>query len=173
MNINAFSFVDDDGVAHHFMVISRKNYKRAANLLYLKEHYAPITNIHSLFKDITKHKQQLQLYQRYFGHLSLEENFARHKKLCTLDDFMSVLHVLPVPGSNHAKIKFSQYKYFTKAPFVIYADFESILEPSDRQVKHTTYNKQQKVCVAAVIPNSSFNNFDQRTLIKVKKNALA
>ena len=49
---------------------------------------------------------------------------------------MSVLYVLPVPGSKQAEMKFSQYKYCTKAPFVIYAIFESILEPSDRQVKH-------------------------------------
>ena len=47
---------------------------------------------------------------------------------------MSVLHVLPSPGSKQAKIKFNQYKYCTKAPFVIDADFESILKPSGRQV---------------------------------------
>ena len=42
---------------------------------------------------------------------------------------MSVLHVLPVPGTERAKIKFTQFRNTTKAPFVIYADFESILEP--------------------------------------------
>ena len=51
---------------------------------------------------------------------------------------MSVLHVLPVPGSKQAEIKFNQYKYYTKAPFVIYANYESILVPSNRQLKHTT-----------------------------------
>ena len=69
---------------------------------------------------------------------------------------MSVLHVLPVPGSKQAQIQFNQYKYCTKAPFVIYADFESILEPSGCQEKHTTYTKQHKVCAAATILTSSF-----------------
>ena len=110
MNINVFSFFDDEGRARHPMVISRKNYERVANLLYWKEHYAPITNIHRFFKDITKHKQQLQFCLRCLGHFSSEKVLARHKKLCTRDDVMSVLHVLPVPNSKHAQIKFNQYK---------------------------------------------------------------
>ena len=85
---------------------------------------------------------------------------------------MSVLHVLFTPGSKQAQIKFNQYKYCTKAPFVIYSDFESILEPSNRQVKHTTYTQQHKVCAAAAILTSSFYNFDQRTVMKVGDNAL-
>ena len=86
---------------------------------------------------------------------------------------MSVLHVLLTPGSKQAEIKFNQFRYCTKAPFLIYADFEFILEPSGRQVKHTTYTQQHKVCAAAAILTSSFYNFDQRTVMKVGENALA
>ena len=86
---------------------------------------------------------------------------------------MSVLHVLPVPGSKQAQIKFYQYKYCIKSPFVIYANFQFILEPSGRQVKQTTYTQQHKVCAAAAILPSSFYNFDQRTVMKVGENALA
>ena len=113
------------------------------------------------FSKILQNKQQLQFCLGCLGHFSSEEVLARHKKLCTRDDFMSALHVLPVPGSKHAQIKFNQYKYCTKAPFVIYADFESIVEPSGRQVKHTTYTQQHKVCAAAAILTSSSYNFDQ------------
>ena len=35
--------------------------------------------------------------------------------------------------------------------FVIYADFESILERVDRQNKRTHYDQQHKVCAAAAI----------------------
>ena len=104
---------------------------------------------------------------RCLGHFLSKEVLARHKELCTRKDFMSVLHVLPTPGPKQAQIKFNQYKYCTKAPFVIYADFESILEPSGRQDKHTTYTQQHKVCAAAAIITSSFYNFDQRTVMKV------
>ena len=86
---------------------------------------------------------------------------------------MSVLHVLPVPGTKQAQIKFNQYKYCTKAPFIIYADYESILEQSGRQMKHTTYTQQLKVCAAAAILTSSFYNFDQRTVMRFGENVLA
>ena len=91
-----------------------------------KNHYAPIANISRLFSDLTK-KQEHQICLRCLGHVSTEESYARHKQLCTRDDFMSVLHVLPMLGSTQAEIKLNQYKYCIKAPFVIYADFESIL----------------------------------------------
>ena len=138
ININVFSFFDDEGRARHPLVISRKNHERLANLLYWKNHYAPITSIRRLFSDITKHNPQKHFCYRCFGHFSSENVLARHKELCTRDDFVSVLHVLPVPGSKQAEIKFNQYNCCTKAPFVIYADFESILELSGRQLKHTT-----------------------------------
>ena len=106
MNINVFSFFDDEGRARHPLVISRKNYERVANLLYWKEHYAPITSIPRLFADITKHNPQKHFCLRCLGHFSSEEVFARHNELCTQDDFMSVLYVLPSPGSKQAEIKF-------------------------------------------------------------------
>ena len=55
----------------------------------------------------------------------------------------------------------------------MYADFESILEPSNRQNKHNTYTQQHKVCAAPAILTSSFYNFDQRTVMKVEETALA
>ena len=160
ININVFSFFDEEGRARHPLVISRKNHEHVANLLNWKEHYVPISNISRLFSDITKHGHEHQICLRCLGHFRTEENYARHKQLCTRDDFVSVLHVLLTPGSKQAQIKLNQYKYCTKAPFVIYADFESILEPSGRQVKHTTYTQQNKVCAAAAILTSSFYNFD-------------
>ena len=80
---------------------------------------------------------------------------------------MSVRHVFPVPGSKHIQIKLNNYKYFTKAPFVIYADFESILEPLERQVKNITLTQRHKVCDAAAILTSRFYEFYQRVMMKV------
>ena len=173
ININVLSVFDEEVRACHPLVISRKNYQSVVNLFYRRNHYAPITCIPRLFSDITKHDHEHQIWVRCLGHFRTEESYARHKQLCTRDDFMSVLHVLPTPGSKLAKIIFNQYKYCTKAPFVIYADFESILEPSCRQVKHTTYTQRYKVCAAAAILTSSCYNFDQRTVMKVGENELA
>ena len=49
ININVFSFFDDEGKERYPMFISRKNYPRWVNLLYWNEHYAPIKNIDKLF----------------------------------------------------------------------------------------------------------------------------
>ena len=55
MNINVFSFFDDEGRARHPLLISRKNYGCVANLLYWKDHYAPILKFPRLFHDLTKY----------------------------------------------------------------------------------------------------------------------
>ena len=59
------------------------------------------------------------------------------------------------------------------APFVIYADFESILEPLGRQAKQTTYSQQHKVCAAAAILCSTLGQYNQLMVMKVGENALA
>ena len=84
-----------------------------------------------------------------------------------------MFHMLPVQGSKQAQIKFDKCKYCTKAPFVLYANFESILEPSGRQVKHTTYTQQHIVCAATAIFTSRCYNVDYQTVRKVEENALA
>ena len=123
MNINIFSFFDDEGRARHPLVVSRQNYKHLANLLYWKGHYAPIANIFRMFLNIKKRDHKHQICLRCLRHFRTEESYARHNQLCTRDDFMSVLHVLPTPGSKQAQIKFNKYTNCTKAPFVIYTDF--------------------------------------------------
>ena len=59
------------------------------------------------------------------------------------------------------------------APFLIYADFESILKPINRQAKQTTYFQQHKVCAAAAVLCSTLGNYNQLTVVKVGENALA
>ena len=59
------------------------------------------------------------------------------------------------------------------APFVIYADFESILQPLGRQANQTTYTQQHKVCAAAAILCSTLGRYNQLTVMNVKENALS
>ena len=125
-----------------------------------------------LFSDITKHKQLKHICLRCLGHFTTSNILARHQQLCTRGDFMSVLHVLPVPGTERDQIKFNQFKNTTKAPFVIYEDFESILYPLNRKVQLTTMVKQHKVCAAQAIHCSNLQDFNYRTIIKVSQHAL-
>ena len=86
---------------------------------------------------------------------------------------MYVLHVLPVPGTERAQIKFTQFRKTTKAPFVIYVDFESLLEPLGQHVQDTTFARHHKVCAAAAILCSNLPEFNQRTIMKVSPRALS
>ena len=51
---------------------------------------------------------------------------AKHQRICTRDDFMSILHLLPAAKSQQAYINLKQVRNTYRAPFVIYADFELI-----------------------------------------------
>ena len=117
MNINVFSFFDDEGRARHPLVISRTNHKRVANLFYWTEHYSPISSIPHLFSDIKKHGHVHNICLRCLGHFFSPETLLRHQQLCTRDDFMSVLHVLSVPGTQRAQIKFNQFRNSSRAFF--------------------------------------------------------
>ena len=64
---------------------------------------------------------------------------------------MSIVHVLPLPNSEQSNIKYRKFSKTSQAPFVIYADFESILEPMDKQNNRTHYGQLHKVCAAAAI----------------------
>ena len=172
LNINVFSFFDDEGRTRYPLVIIRENYDRVANLLYWMKHYAPITSIRRLFSDITKHTHQNRFCIWCLGHFSSDEVLARHKEYCIRDDFISARHVLPTPGSKQAQLKFYNYKFFSMAPFVIYADFESILEPLGLQAKQTTYSQHHKVCAATAILCSTLGRYNQLMVTKVGENAL-
>ena len=134
-----FCYFDDEDRAPHPLVISRNNYKRVANLLNWKGHYALITNITRLCYEITKHGHEHKICFRCLTHIYTEESFARHKQLCTRKDFMSKLYVLLMPGSKKAQLKFIKNNFSTIAPFIIYANFESIIKPLGRQAKQKTY----------------------------------
>ena len=168
-----FTFFDDKGLARHPLVISSKIYSRVANLLYWKGHCPPIVSISGLFFDITKHKQVKHFCFCCLCHFTTSDILARHQQLCTRDDFMSVLHLLPVPGTERAQINFNQFKNTTKAPFVIFVDFESNFDPLNRKVQHTTMIQHHKVCGAAAILCSKLPDFNLRTMMKVGPRALS
>ena len=110
ININVFSSFDDEGKARHPLFISKKQYPRTANLLYWDEHYAPITDIPRLFRDISKHNERKNICIRCLESFYNEESLFKHQRLCTRKDYMSVVHVLPAAESEQADIKFKQVR---------------------------------------------------------------
>ena len=94
ININVFSFFVDEKKARHPLFTSKKLYPRTANLLYWGEHYAPITDIPRLFQDINKHEHRNNICLRCLGSYYTKESLSKHQRICTREDFMSVVHVL-------------------------------------------------------------------------------
>ena len=102
-----------------------------------------------------------------------EETLAKHQRLCTREDFMSVVHVLPAPDTEQAHIKFRHFRNTFQAPFVIYADFESILEPMERRVKQTLFNQQHKISAACAMLVSHVRGITNQTWLGTGENALS
>ena len=173
ININVFSYFDDEEKAHHPLHISKNNYQHSANLLYWNEHYAPISSVSKLFSDITKHREPKHFCLRCLQQFSSKDVLMRHQKLCSREDFMSVLHVLPSTDSLDCELRFSAFRNSASEPFVIYADFESILKPIDIVTNATTYYQQHDLCSAAALLVSTIPKIYNTFAIFTEKNALS
>ena len=86
---------------------------------------------------------------------------------------MSVMHVLPAAETELAHIKIKQIRNTYRAPFVIYGNFESILEPIKRRVKQTLYNKQHKISAACAMLVSNVPAVPTQTWMSIGENALS
>ena len=86
---------------------------------------------------------------------------------------MSVLHGLPAPNTEQSNIKFRQFCNTYEAPFVVYADFESIIEQIQRQDKTTLYDQHHKILAACAILVYTIKAVLTQTLHSINENALS
>ena len=120
-------------------------------------------------RDITKHKGRYFWCKRCFGRFQAEDTLARHKQLCTRENFISNVHILPEPGTS---LKFSNWKFITQAPFVIYADLESVLAEVDISHGKTHLYQKHKCCAAsAVICSAKVAEMDGKFCLFTGENA--
>ena len=80
--------------------------------------------------------------------------------------------MLARPNSEESHIKFCEFCNTSRAPFVIYADFESILEPMDKQIKCTHYGQLHKVCADAALLCSYIPQMNNKIMLYSVPNAL-
>ena len=97
---------------------------------------------------ITKHKGRYFWCKKCFGRFQAEDTFDRHKQLCRREDFISNVRILPEPGSS---LKFTNWKFITMAPFVIYADLETVLAEVDLTHGKTNFYHKHKCCAASAV----------------------
>ena len=92
-----------------------------------KTHYTLVKNKSALIasqKNNHEHKRHLCL--NCFNSFNSPETLEKHKKYCYENE--SVKINMPPPGTY---LRFNKFHHSEKAPFVIYADFESLIKPMD------------------------------------------
>ena len=126
LRLNVFCFDDEDGLEPYPYFVSRRpECEPEVDLLYFDKHFAWIKNFSRFASGVSKHHGDRFFCKRCMGHFRLEHALQEHKRICTREDFNSVIWTMPPPGS---EIKFHHYKHQGHAPFVIYADFEAYLQ---------------------------------------------
>ena len=93
-------------------------------------HVAWISNISRFLCDLSTHKHTLYWCTQCFYRSKNESVLKKHELLCCRENMRSVVHLMPDENSS---INFQNVKYQTPAPFLIYADFESLLHSIDIQ----------------------------------------
>ena len=156
ININVFGY--EVGVCS--IRLSKERYDDHMELLYiekeedsgLKQHYVYIKDFNRLMFNFTKHKERkhfcMHCLQCFCSNISL----AKHQKDCILINGVQSIE-LPEPYTDKdgkeiiPSVSFKNHHKQLSAPFVIYADFESITEmmssctPSDKKSYTEKYQK--------------------------------
>jgi hypothetical protein len=127
---NVFSFKDDEGKWRYPLYLSRLNVDKAIDLLYWKTHFAWIKSFSSFMSDITKSHRQLYWCKRCLCHFQVEPTFTEHQQWCRGMEGCKPIYKMP---NAEKKVEYKEVKYEERLPFVIYADFESLLVPIEKR----------------------------------------
>ena len=92
-----------------------------------KSHYCLVKNTSALLaSQINNHKGSRNICLNCLNGFNTSDSLNKHKEYCYNNECVKI--VMPPPGSY---LKFKNFRYSEKAPFAIYADFESLIKPMD------------------------------------------
>ena len=90
-------------------------------------HYCLVKNISALlYSQINKHKEKRHFCLNCFNGFNTPESLNKHKEYCYNNECVKIN--MPPTGSF---LEFKNFIHSEKAPFAIYADFESLIKPLD------------------------------------------
>ena len=139
--INLFTFWDDEGRARTPVYISNKPYTNNIDLLYWETggadennsegHYAWIKNFSAFMADIKAAKgHKLHWCKKCLGHFQSQPEFELHQCYCRGVESCGQVYLMPQRGK-WSQLSFRNFSNGTRAPVVIYADFESLVQPNE------------------------------------------
>ena len=92
-----------------------------------KTHYTLVKNKSALIaSQINNHKGSRHICLNCFNSFNSSETLEKHKEYCYENE--SVKTTMPPPGTY---LRFKKFLHSEKAPFAVYADFESLIKPMD------------------------------------------
>ena len=129
ISINLFWFLDNEGKTRYLYYISSFNFLRQYDLLYFDNHYAWIRDFDKMMGDITQGHYKKLFCKKCFSHFRTIPVLESHMKNCQpYGQFHQVIK-MPAKGS---VVHFENIQNMLSVPYVIYADFESILAPCEK-----------------------------------------
>ena len=109
------------------------------DLLYYKEHYMLLKNIAVFFRNDTQHRKYL--CRRCMNAFGREETLLGHKKKCGVHDYCEI----KMPEQGKSNLKFKNYSFKNRVPFVVYADFEATSTPvADKDLSYVKVSEKTK-----------------------------
>ena len=106
-------------------------------------HYCLVKNISALLSSqINKHKGTSNICLNCFNGFKSPDSLDKHKEYCYNNECVKI----SMPPQN-TFLRFKNFRYSEKAPFAIYADFESLIKPMDNcdpDPNHSYTKKYQK-----------------------------
>ena len=92
-----------------------------------KTHYTLVKNKSALIaSQINNHKGSCEICLNCFNSFNSPKTLEKHKEYCYENE--SVKTTMPPPGTY---LRFKNFLHSEKAPFAVYADFESLIKPMD------------------------------------------
>ena len=109
-----------------------------------KSHYCLVKNISALFASQIKNNHEHKRYYclNCFNSFKSPDSLDKHKEYCYNNECVKI----SMPPQN-TFLRFKNFHYSEKAPFAIYADFESLIKPMDNcdpDPNHSYTKKYQK-----------------------------
>ena len=139
LGINVFGYSESAGI--HPLYITKDNDKSPINLLLISEvkdgkrnsHWCWIKDFNRLCHDQTKHANRKHFCLRCISPHSSERTLQDHLVYCRGVDAAPCHAVFPqaTEDGSPPTIQFKNIQHMMKAPYVIYADTESIVKPAD------------------------------------------
>ena len=156
---------------------SNKENERKYNIVLLlikngeNSHYCLVNNLSKLLtSQLNKRKSKFYYCLNCLNGYDDEEKLNKHREYCSENE--SVKITMPLPDSY---LKFDKFLNSEKAPFVIYADFESLIKPIDTNSPDPNksytkkYQKHEPVSFCYYIKSFNENVYKSKTKTYIKE----